>query len=76
MRSRPLPHATCSTSQCCPSSASANACSARCFHPRGAKVAWEPSEGTTLVCAESIGSEPAFWQHQFLDSSRRDLREP
>ena len=48
MRSRPLPHATCSTSQCCPSSASANACSARCFHPRGAKVAWEPSDGTTL----------------------------
>ena len=63
MRSRPLPHATCSTSQCWPSSSSANACSARCFQPRGAKVAWEPSEGTTLARMTSTASAalPRFY---------------
>ncbi len=33
-----------STEQC-PRSCSTCACSARCFQPRGAKVAWEPSAG-------------------------------
>ena len=42
------------TSQCCPSSSSAKACRARCFHPRGANVEWEPSDGTTLSATEIV----------------------
>ncbi len=40
---------TCSTSQCWPSSSSANAARDRCFQPRGANAACDPSDGHTLT---------------------------